>query len=52
MSESLPLAVRRGFDTVEKMDFVNANRGLASRVAVRQAYQQSIDDLIDGFDGL
>ncbi len=52
MLASLSGAVRRGFDTVAKMDFANANRALASRVAVHRAYQQSIDDLLAGMDDL
>lgn len=52
MLASLSGAVRRGFDTVAKIEFANANRGLASRVAVHLAYQQSIDDLLAGLDDL
>ena len=52
MLATLSGAVRRGFDTVAKMDFANANRALTSRVAVHRAYQQSIDDLLAGLDDL
>jgi len=52
MLASLSGAVRRGLDTVAKIEFANANRGLASRVAVHLAYQHSMDDLLAGLEDL
>lgn len=49
---SLSGAVRRGLDTVAKIEFANANRALASRVAVHQAYQLSADGLLAGLEDL
>ena len=43
---SLSGAVRRGFDTVAKLEYANANRSLAGRVQVHQAYKKALDELI------
>jgi hypothetical protein len=37
-------AVRRGFDTVPKLEFANANRRLVGRVATHLAYDEAADD--------
>lgn len=37
-------AVRRGFDTVPKLEFANANRRLVGRVATHLAYEKAADD--------
>jgi superfamily II DNA/RNA helicase len=37
-------AVRRGFDTVAKLEFANANRRLMGRVATHLAYDEAADD--------
>jgi hypothetical protein len=49
---SLSGAVRRGFDTVAKLEFANTHRSLAGRVEVHRAYQKTIDELLAGFDEL
>lgn len=49
---SLSGAVRRGFDTVAKLEYANANRSLAGRVEVHRAYKKALDDLIASFDDL
>ncbi len=41
MLRALSGAVRRGFDTVAKLEYANANRGLLGRVAVHLAYDHS-----------
>jgi len=44
MLRALSAAVRRGFDTVAKLEFANANRRLLGRVATHMAYHESLDD--------
>lgn len=50
--QSLSGALRRGFDTVAKLEYANANRALIGRVEVHRAYQAAIDEMIAGFDEL
>lgn len=47
---SLSGALRRGFDTVAKLEYAYANRALVGRVEVHRSYQTAIDEMIGGFD--
>jgi superfamily II DNA/RNA helicase len=49
MLASLSGAVRRGFDTVAKLEYANANRSVTGRVQLHRAYQQ---DLTASFEDL
>jgi hypothetical protein len=44
----LPGAIRRGFDTVHKIEFANRNKKILSRVQIHQAYSANYD--LDDFD--
>jgi len=45
-------AIRRGFDTVAKLEYANTHRSLVGRVEVHRAYQKGIDELLARFDDL
>lgn len=52
MLRALSGAVRRGFDTLAKLEYANANRGLLGRVAVHLAYNESQKNPFADFDAL
>lgn len=50
--KSLAASVRRGFDTVAKLEFANSERALVGRVEAHIAYHQRWAQLLDDLDDL
>lgn len=47
--QNLGACVRRGFDTVAKLDFANGNRDLVGRVQAHKAYDDAIRSIFEEF---